>query len=34
MQRTHFLAATGVSLAASGVRAQTYPDQPVRWIVP
>ena len=34
MQRRHFLAATGASLAAFGVRAQAYPDQPVRWIVP
>jgi tripartite-type tricarboxylate transporter receptor subunit TctC len=34
MQRRSFLAATGATLAAFGVRAQTYPDQSVRWIVP
>ncbi|MDB5945426.1 MAG: hypothetical protein JWQ33_452 [Ramlibacter sp.] len=34
MQRRSFLAATGASLAAFGVRAQTYPEQPVRWVVP
>ena len=33
MQRRSFLAA-GAALAATGVLAQTYPDQPVRWIVP
>ena len=33
MQRRIFLAA-GAVLAAPGVRAQSYPDQPVRWIVP
>lgn len=34
MQRRNFLAATGASLAAFGVRAQAFPDQPVRWVVP
>jgi tripartite-type tricarboxylate transporter receptor subunit TctC len=34
MQRRSFLAATGATLAAFGVRAQAFPDQPVRWIVP
>jgi tripartite-type tricarboxylate transporter receptor subunit TctC len=34
MQRRNFLAATGATLAAFGVRAQAFPDQPVRWIVP
>ena len=34
MQRRSFLAATGSILAVSGARAQTYPDQAVRWIVP
>ena len=34
MQRRNFLAATGASLAAFGTRAQVFPDQPVRWIVP
>ena len=33
MQRRSFLAA-GAALAATGVHAQTYPDQPVRWVVP
>ena len=34
MQRRSFLAATGLILAATGARAQSYPDQAVRWIVP
>jgi tripartite-type tricarboxylate transporter receptor subunit TctC len=34
MHRRSFLAATSASLAAFGARAQAYPDQPVRWIVP
>ena len=34
MQRRSFLAATGLTLAATGARAQSYPDQAVRWIVP
>ena len=34
MQRRSFLTATGLILAVSGARAQTYPDQAVRWIVP
>jgi tripartite-type tricarboxylate transporter receptor subunit TctC len=33
MQRRSFLVA-GAALAAAGVQAQTYPDQPVRWVVP
>lgn len=34
MQRRNFLAVTGASLAAVGVRAQSFPDQPMRWVVP
>ncbi len=34
MQRRNFLAATGATLAAFGVRAQAFPEQPVRWVVP
>ena len=34
MQRRSFLLAGAASLAAAGVQAQTYPDQPVRWVVP
>ena len=33
MQRRSFLLA-GAVLASAGARAQTYPDQPVRWVVP
>ncbi|MBC7470838.1 MAG: tripartite tricarboxylate transporter substrate binding protein [Ramlibacter sp.] len=33
MQRRSFLV-TGAALAATGVQAQTYPDQPLRWVVP
>jgi len=33
MQRRSFLVA-GAALAATGVHAQSYPDQPVRWVVP
>ncbi|MFC5497057.1 Bug family tripartite tricarboxylate transporter substrate binding protein [Caenimonas terrae] len=33
MQRRHFLLA-GAALAAAGAHAQSYPEQPIRWIVP
>ncbi|MDB5945428.1 MAG: hypothetical protein JWQ33_454, partial [Ramlibacter sp.] len=36
MQRRSFLVAAGAALAATGTaRAQsTFPDQPIRWVVP
>jgi tripartite-type tricarboxylate transporter receptor subunit TctC len=33
MQRRSFIVA-GAALAAAGVQAQGYPEQPVRWVVP
>jgi tripartite-type tricarboxylate transporter receptor subunit TctC len=34
MQRRHFLAASAATLAAPFAFAQSWPDQPIRWIVP
>jgi tripartite-type tricarboxylate transporter receptor subunit TctC len=34
MQRRTFLAATGAAFVAQHVQAQSWPDQPLRWIVP
>jgi tripartite-type tricarboxylate transporter receptor subunit TctC len=34
MQRRHFLAASAATLASPFALAQSWPDQPIRWIVP